>query len=307
MSEHRTPNIPPPLPPPMARVVSTIDYASPAPAEQQPKRPLLAKWGIIPFILYVISEFYFRWDTAQREAIGGPEGAVPFMFGVLLTASLFSLLAAWIFYRIFRRSTVAGTIAFAAMLLFIAFTGAVPSFVATAPVRTAANKVVTSVQTKFAAGEAALTAANVSTALDRTHIADAGEIERRLAAVQKAIDTGDDYVDAIDNLPKHLDEQLAAVGASSYVSANVQKSIQRQNQWGKNRAAYIARQRVLKEMAALLSFLARNRDGWVVDNTRNKINFLRLELLDEFNVLAAHCDEASAKEADLHKQALSGK
>ena len=110
-------NSPPPLPPP-----SPLPYAHAYPQMPEPKRPIIAWWGIFPVLLFVVVHLIFSWSQAKVKSAtpGFSEGyAVGFLLGGIVFGLLISGLLAWAAYAIGRRSTLAGTITFTLLLLLI--------------------------------------------------------------------------------------------------------------------------------------------------------------------------------------------
>jgi len=91
---------------------------------------MLAWWGVIPAVVFVVVEIYFGSAVAKNRATG-PDTQVSYLMGVIFAGLLISTVIGWIAYRLLRRSQVAGTVAFSAILaLFclsvLTITGVVP-------------------------------------------------------------------------------------------------------------------------------------------------------------------------------------
>jgi len=84
---------------------------SDSPSPKSVKPPVLAKWVVIPVIGIVAVEVIYGWPAAKTNA-SSPDFALSYFMGRLVGSILISLILAWFFYRIFRRSTLAGSITF---------------------------------------------------------------------------------------------------------------------------------------------------------------------------------------------------
>src|SRR3954463_8206869 len=103
MSDFGSTNFPPPPPPPL-----------PASAQRRPR--ILARWALLALIPFLLLEFFFGWPAA-RERFEQVSVAIPSFIASIIFAVLFSMLCAWIAYRISSRSQLNGSIVFVAMIL----------------------------------------------------------------------------------------------------------------------------------------------------------------------------------------------
>src|SRR5258707_752123 len=100
---------PPPLPDPPA-----------LPPKFPARQSMLAWWGIIPALIFIVVQCYFGWSRAQIRA-SGPDFALSYLMGGLVGGLGIALLLALILYRIDSRSQRTATITFSAIvMLFVA-------------------------------------------------------------------------------------------------------------------------------------------------------------------------------------------
>jgi hypothetical protein len=77
------------------------------------KSPMLAWWGVIPVILFSLSQLVFGWPAAGRGI-----GFVPgYLIGRILGGLTIATLFAWIVFRLSRRTQIAATITFTVALM----------------------------------------------------------------------------------------------------------------------------------------------------------------------------------------------
>lgn len=90
------------------------------------ERPLLAWWAIVPVIILFVVLWIFGWPNAQHRATS-EDYAVSYFVGLMLGGLLIPLALAWIVHRLSRRSTLASTIVFSAMVGFVCLSVIRPS------------------------------------------------------------------------------------------------------------------------------------------------------------------------------------
>ena len=99
----------PPTPAPLPPITTP-------PGMEHARRPPMIGWSaVVAVLLFLPVELYVGWDIARARA-SGPQFIVSYLMGRIIGALLFSTALAWVFYRLFRRSTRAGTITFVIVL-----------------------------------------------------------------------------------------------------------------------------------------------------------------------------------------------
>jgi hypothetical protein len=93
---------PPPLPPPIPAGVS------PPPAR---KPPILAWWGMIPSVVFVVLQAVLGWPEAKVRA-SSPQYALSYLMGGMIAGLAIPFIIAWLVYLVSRRSQLAATIAY---------------------------------------------------------------------------------------------------------------------------------------------------------------------------------------------------
>jgi hypothetical protein len=88
-----------------------------SPTATKAKPPVVSWWGLVPVVLYMLLVLVFGWPVKGNH----PNTAgytVGYMMGGCITGIALPLLPAWIAYRLFRRSSLAGTLVFTLGICF---------------------------------------------------------------------------------------------------------------------------------------------------------------------------------------------
>lgn len=112
------------------------------------ERPLLAWWAIFPVLILFAVLWFFGWPAAQLKATS-KQYAVSYFVGSMLGGLLIPLALAWTVHRLSKRSTLASSITFSAMVAVVCLSQIKPSTPMRFPASVVTSPAATNTLTQF--------------------------------------------------------------------------------------------------------------------------------------------------------------
>lgn len=279
MNENVPPKNLPDVPP--IQAMNVIDYAGTTPSEKPPTPPMLSRWTLIPILIFILVQCVFGWSQARLHAVSR-DTVGSYFIGGIFGGILFSLIPCWIGYRIFRRSTVAGSIVFVAFLVLFGASTIGQGFIVTPATRSAATRVFTLLASKSRDANAAMNGVERDNFDPAKFLNDDGSIEKYIFVLQEAANANQAYIDAGDAAVASLAKELSNAGANSFQIRKWEKVLEQRYPWNRDKPLYVARRNVLDDLIAMLRFLATHRGDWIVDPVTHRVLISRPDLDSQF-------------------------
>lgn len=251
----------------------------------RPKKPaMIGWWGLIPAVAFIVVECIYGWPEAQARS-KSPDYAGGYFVGSILGGFVISLFLAWIAYLVGRRSQLAGTITFTAMLAFYISTVLGSALMSPPAARTLARDLFQSIETKqraasSAAAELDRISGNHLDGIDRP-----GELDARLRAIAAARAANQAVLDAGDGAATDLAQGLDKAGVRPSTRDRLVAQFTAKIRWDRVRGSYDTKRRGFDSLHSLYQLLKDHPDKWQYNSEAKRIDFGDQKLLDQFKAI----------------------